>query len=372
MKRRRLTIYLVAILGIAGVLALAVNLFSPPAPLLLQRATKVADVQEDSAYCWLSSKELLLVTNTSRRPDPWGLWSGHIDTIDPQTRQRTRLEGLTAAIMCHADHYNALHGPMMFSPSPDGKWLRWSAFTPVGDKSGRGAFVATARMDGSGYHEWPSPGFAITSWLDGHRWGGPVYASRSSPSGSAPEAPTSVIVHDPAHPTADRLLPADSPEARKMLTYMITSHSPGRQSATLAGFSEDKHTNVEIDIMSTPTGAAAGTLPSKLDTLIYPPGSWLVTEETNPQQTRVLLFVHESGIPLWVSFVRKLLPAYSYSSHPFEHLCFYKADTREVIEIGRIDETPSHDETSMKISWLPDGKNIQFFYKNAVYIVPTQ
>jgi hypothetical protein len=345
---------------------LALHLSSPPAPLLLQRATKLTDVQDDTAYCWLPSNELLVVTNTSRSPDPWGIWSGYVDTIDPQTRKRKRLEGLTAEIMRHASHYMALHGPMMFSSSPDGDWLHWSCFTPADNKIGLPPTLeVTARKDGSHYHEWKTS--RTYGWIDGHRLGALVFqdALHVSPGST----PVRLFVIDAAHPGKEQVLPSSAPETQARLQG-IAGQPPGKQGAMIGAVSNDAGNQVEIQIMMSPAGATLTTLPSTRDTLLYPRGSWLTSQKTNPQQTRILLYVHESGIPLWVNFVRKLLPSYSYKTHPFEHLCVYRADTRAVVEVGRIYETPSHEENQqMHMDWLPDGKHIQFFYHNAVYIV---
>jgi len=373
MNRHKPKIILAVIVALIGVV-LVVRACLPTAPgrNLLAQATKLAAVRDVISYSWISNTELIVPTSTNGYPTMRFPWTGSVASLDSSTGKWTPLNGLTAAIMQHAHRYDPL-GPWNYSQSQDGQWLMWVR----GDPKDGGEYPVTARRDGSGYHEWNLFQSRQTrnegNWIDNRHWITILYPK---PDLAHPEnsKPTGVILHDAAQPASDRRLPASSPEAQAWMHasehsffYPEEPHRPA-----LYADPSQKAFSLDLAIMTVPSAAPTGTRPTRLDTVSFPAGTKILDNLPNPQGSCIELLVRETGIPPYVTLLRKLFPRYPYLAHPTEALYVYRTDNRKFVEIGCVPETSSTSSDIANAFWQPDGKHIQFFYHQAVYIVSTE
>jgi len=207
-------------------------------------------------------------------------------------------------------------------------------------------------------------------WLDNRHWITILYPK---PKGVQPDnrKPTGVILHDAVQPAADRRLSASSPEAQALMAASWHSliFSGDTSGPMLGAYPSQKAFSLDIDIMTSPSGAPKGTHPTRLDTITFPAGTKTVGYMTNPQGTCIELQVSEIGIPPYVTLLRKLFPRYPYLAHPIEALYVYRADQKRLVEIGCVPKTAAAVPEIENAFWQPDGKHIRFYYHQAVYIV---
>jgi hypothetical protein len=353
---RRIMFMLVILLSGVVVWVVYCRWPSPPSNLL-SRATKVTNVQDLLSYNWLSSSELLVKTNTNGFPVMRSPWSGNLDLIDIRTHARTRQTGLTAAITRHKSHYNYI-GPWSFTRSPDGQYLRWVRVDPIDG----GVYPVTARPDGSGYREWYVSADADHYWVDGHRWASNVKRKQVR----------YVIVHDAAQPHADQVWPASSAQAQALLKLANSHQSYPFFPGDVDLSSERSMLNdsrVKLTIGTRPVGSLPHTPLKQIDTLTFPAGTQVYNNIPNPQMTRIEILVSETSVPPFETLIGHLFPSLSHLAHPVERLCVYRVDKKQLYEIGRVAKTSTTLPDVMNAWWLPDGKHIQFLYKNAVYFV---
>jgi hypothetical protein len=363
MHRRKRKIFLAAMIGLIGVMILVWIRFAPPPTYnLVNRATKVTNVSRAGATDWFTSDELLLQTPDHAvdytRPTAW---SGYFELINAQTGSRTRLEGLSKAVREHASFYDLSVGPLGFTQSPDGQWLLSENLIMAGHPT-----PVTVHRDGSGYHVWKPD--EDHNRIDGHRWVSFFYPRERSSEGTAPER---LIVHDAAHLEAGRVLAATSPEAQAITDHATMPSSAKQNAALVAGAVVKKPSNLEVRIYSVPFGVRRIKRPAPIGIITLPLGTDIKSDDPNAQNTRIAFLLSETGIPTYATLLHRFLPNYHYKAHPVECLCVYRADTNTFVEIGRIDEPRATEPDLLYLSWLPDGKHIQFFYKDAVYRVST-
>ena len=78
-----------------------------------------------------------------------------------------------------------------------------------------------------------------------------------------------------------------------------------------------------------------------------------------------MLLFHELAAPA----VYSLLPGYTSHVQPVASLYIYQSETKTLKIVGHVKETSADKQDLQKADWLPDGKHVQFFYKNALYSV---
>src|SRR5579871_210210 len=345
MSKHKRWMILVAVILLFGTTVWIIRRSIPPAYNLLSRATKVADVQDSLSYTWLSSNELLVKTNTNETSRVLTSWSGYLDLIDTRTGTRTRMAGLSEALLQHRGHYNPI-GPWGFQRSPDGQWLLWTR----NDPSDGGLYPVAARTDGSQYQEWKVSADSQRDWVDGHRWVSSVMLKQTK----------YLIIHDAARPQADRTLPEASPEAQALLTPRMETQEP-----LLSAHQEQNSTqNVVLDVIMQPTGSAPNLPPKQIDIVRFPLEAVVLKILPNPQNTQIALLVNETDTPpAYATLLHRLIPAYTYKVQPVERLCIYRLDKKELYEVGRINHPLRASSLSLDLtdaSWLPDGKHIEF------------
>jgi hypothetical protein len=126
---------------------------------------------------------------------------------------------------------------------------------------------------------------------------------------------------------------------------------------------------VGFDIRQTSAGATAPEAATLIDHITFPTTSKIWDNMANPQGTRRAFMMSDSQVPGYAALIHRLIPSYTYPAHPIERICIYRADSRELYEVGRVKETSNSNPDLINVGWLPDGKQIQFMYKNAVYVV---
>jgi hypothetical protein len=359
--RHKRKIFLAVMIALIGVMIVA---WIPPTYNLVDRATKVTNVPRAGATDWFTSDELLLQTPDHAAEHPGQTaWSGYFELINSQTGSRTRLEGLSTAVREHASFYDLSVGPIGFTQSPDGQWLLSEDLLVAGHKT---PVPVTVRLDGSGYHLWEPDD--DHNWIDGHRWVSFFYPQKRSSEDYTPEK---LILHDAEHPEADRVVDTKSPEA-DTLTHHPTLPASTKQNAWLIAASPQiVSSNLEMKIYCIPLGARKIKRPKPVATITLPPETSIDSNDTNAQNTRIAFRLSETGIPTYVTLLRRFFPKYRYNAQPVECLCIYRADTNRFVEIGRIPEPHGAEPDVSYLSWLPDGKHLQFFYKDAVYRIST-
>lgn len=364
-KNLRRSLLSMAVL-LSGIAIWLCYLLATPSPNLLTRAVKVARVQDFVGYDWLSSDRLLVKTDTNGYPYRTWPWSGRLDLIDAQTHKSTPLTGLLAVIALHLRHYNYM-GPLGFTLSPDGKWLLWTRQDPTDG----GSYPVTARLDGSGYREWPMSSDAHNywiganrCWIDGHRWISSSFDFRDRQKGKY------VILHDAAGPSADRRLAVESVETQALFKKAGISWRNDSGGISLGGdCSQVSGSMARVTVLVRPAGSPPGTPLKPIDTLTFPGKTHFYNVLPNRQMTKLEILVSETSAPAFLAWIGRLFPPYSYLTHPVERLYVYRFDTKACYEIGWIEEASTTGPEIINAFWLPDGKHIQFYYRNAVYIV---
>ncbi|MCW3055991.1 MAG: hypothetical protein JWN14_5161 [Chthonomonadales bacterium] len=353
MDRRRRRNSLKAIIGsMAAAFVVAICIFPLPTPDLMQRATKLLDVQSADSYSWLSSNELLVQTNTSHASNPAEPWSGYFEVADLRTGKRRRLEGLTAAMLQHAGHYDARRGPTMFTPSPNGEWLLWHNLTSSNDVRTSDKIV-TARMDGSGYHEWPAA--MMLYWADDHHLAS-LFPSQKAPSRLGDMSQSRWLVYDVVHPDAECNLPYAS----------LGSSSSATLAPTLYAITQSTGRSVALEVKRQPQDSPRDQLPAHWDTIPYPRGATgMWSGHADVGGKRLMLLFHELATPV----IYSLLPGSTSHAQPVASLYLYQSETKALRSVGHVNETSVDKQDLQKADWLPDGKHVQFFYKNALYSV---
>jgi hypothetical protein len=351
---RRRILWVMGLLLAVGVGAWLVRSSTPPPANLIQRSTKIAAVQGLFSYSWLSSEEQLVKTDVLPLK---ALWSGHLDLIQAQTRTRTRLKALTATIMSHQSHYDYA-GPWGLERSPDGQWLLWTRRDP---RDG-GTYPVTARLDGSGYHEWQVNAQASHFWLDSRQWISHVWSKRTD----------YLAIHDVLRQRPDRRLPYESPEAQALLKQAWKGDLfavDDRKPLLYANPPRNSASGGVYPIIMRPANSPPGTQAVQIDTIAFPPGTQICNNIPNADRTRIEFVVRETYVPSYARITQRLIPSYRYPVRPIERLCIYRLDKKEFYEVGRVEGNTGPNPELIHIFWLPDGKHIQFLYKNAVYRV---
>jgi hypothetical protein len=334
----------------------------PVEPDLLQRATKLIEVESASSYSWLSASELLVQTKTPETAAPQGSWAGYFELVEPRTGKRTLLKGLTAAIMARAAHYDARTGPLRFERSPDGQWLLWICNGPASQKQ---KFV-TARIDGSGYHEWPAQ--VSPHWIEGSHWGVSAYAGTAIVSSKLVPR-YRLVVHDAAHPGPD-IIPQPSSAESQMVQRYAAARSRVTQAQGLYATAFGMGDHFVLNVTRVSKEGPANQPPIVWDTLPYPGGLW--SQEVDARKARLVILYHEAVLPTWQAILSSRFRSGTDKRRPAASFYIYTADSRELRKIGQVAETsPSPDNPNVqRPEWMPDGKHIRFFCKNAIYTAP--
>jgi hypothetical protein len=327
-------------------------------PNLISIATKVTNVQDGVSYWWLSSNQLLVKTTTNNTQNSRA-WSGYFELIDTNRHTRTKLTGLTSAITRYVSGYYA-NGPWGFHLSPDGKRLVWARSGP----RSHGLFPVTALLDGSDYCEWNALPGDLRSWIDADRF---VAIFKRNQTMYA-------VVHDATHHAVDRVLVYSSPEAQALLKQAGLGDDLANESADSVGpvlRATRIKGGTDFQIETRRAQAPPGTPVEPTDSVSFRSGTNVFDYAPNSQMTRIMFQVIDPQVPAYAALVHRLCPSYDFPERPIDRIFIYRPDKEVMYELGRVDETSS-GTPELQAMWLPDGKHLQFWYKNAVYVVDVE
>jgi hypothetical protein len=332
------------LLGLVGVLGLWLWAHRPQETLLLSRAIRLTDPINSERYCWLSDRQLLLLHEGR---------NNHYRAVrlDIPTKTLTKLPALEATI---SKIYLDAH---VFA-SPDGKWLLCPPFDGEPD--------ATAiTLDGTQVRHWPVDEDVLLAWIPGSsRW---MDMHLVEPHNSDDTTIAQILVYDVNNPQSKQTLRGDStihiqysdlqavpvvtPDHRLVVpyvTYLIAEHIPAIQTTSC---------RLETDHLI-PTHTYTCHLPVPLPT----------NEELalSPRADRLAWRSVSVHVPPWQQWLHRLFSHYKVKSQYVTTLYTARLDGSGLKEVGHI-----HRAVYLEgLQWSPDGKQLSFYYGNALYTVP--
>jgi len=306
-------------------------------PVLLERATKVADITPwwgpepiVCEYRWISETVMFTGAGDGRLQAPF--------LYDIRSHQSTPLLGLKKLLERDNDM-----GTQFWELSPDRKWLLWNM--ELYDD------VHAARLDGSGFQTVSLPPPANTvgriAWEDDSRhWRAIGFNYDSGKT-------TNIFEGDVEAPGQRRALPL-STEAD-----FFGSRAPQIDS-------EGKYVEVE------PTQNTSSPPHSAREILYAPRDTKIIAMEQSHQGDRVawiLLSTHETPMMNWLRrvFPRKVPPV-----HASVEIWISRLNGQEMHEAGHLALTGKDEEFDPLhgLQWLPSDRQLSFRYENALWIVP--
>ena len=361
---------------IAGALtATGVWLALPRDPLLMEVARPLVHVDtRKQELCWLSAHQLLIVTteeepgytegrNGSLATAPW---QGSADVLDTTTHTKTHIAALTSLLTrTTPPEWGALNG---FEMSPDGVWLQWASHFQ------RGTSLPSkhlARLDGSHYREW-RPYYYEDGFF-------PDTLHLVQIEGYEPM----MMICDLQNPRNDREY-RNLEQAKTVLAQYAIGHpvfikvsEPNdnlRQGSTeIDTYRMEDRIQMLISSWNERAGRARNPpRPIRTHELVLPTGTELVVTAVSPQQESILYNLRISQTNPLLSWLHRILPNFSTKPTDRFGLWVSGADGHGMHEIGSV---PSPDSAAFPlgdIHWLPDGKQISFFYHDTLYVVPAE
>jgi hypothetical protein len=338
--RMRRVFFFVCFLAIVVLSLLAVPLGAGaassqrPASRLLPRARRVASLSKNfRAYCWLARNRVLLVYSDGgdySELEAITQWQGYAQILDLKTRRKHRLVGFTRLL-------NQAHGtPGRFETSPDGTWLKWISY-----ETGDGwPCPVVAHLDGSRFQRFSQDNFSLTYWLDNHRWA--EQETRSQ------DGPFQLIIHDVNHPKATQHLPLKSKQAQNLLRLRrnppVQIPSFSDEGRFLLGNYFDRYSHpIPIHPIRIPVGM----------------------EEELPVESR-----HNGLAYLLSRQVRSASQRFSKQRKSVEvqSLWIRRVDGSGLRQLGYVTGHLRYGT----LQWMPDGKQLSFVYRGALYVVPAE
>jgi hypothetical protein len=307
-------------------------------PLLLERATKVADVKgwwpsdnSGSEYYWVSDTVLFTGSETWRLANPF--------LYDIRSRQRTPLPQLSQDLRRDSDL-----GTRSWTLSPDRKWLLWTM--ELYDD------VRAARLDGSGYQvvAMPPPGNTVgkIGWEE-----------------------------DSRHWRAEGF---DYDSGKVTNCFGGDVEAPGHRRSfalTMGGSFFDKHTP-EFDAkgrLVTAEGVQKAPITSQKRAsigLVLNGGTSVIEVAPNHRGDRVAWVLRSTQEPPFTRWLRHVFPRGVRPAADTAEIWTGRLDGSERHEVGRLVFADSGDQENVPddLQWLPSEKSLSFRYKDALWTVP--
>ncbi|HZO91550.1 MAG TPA: hypothetical protein VFB38_24725 [Chthonomonadaceae bacterium] len=321
---------------------------------LASRASRVGTVASwnvvSGDYYWLSNQKVLFCRKDSRGREP-------LFCFVPATGQEKPLPALSRLLQASAGD------PATIKVSPDGQWLIWA--------SAHRNRICGARLDGSrsfrGFLSAPSS----FHWLGrSGRWVECLWGDQGA-------ACCHALVHSVSSPHRLRRVPV-TPRLSAPFLITLTSH----QHLLTASVPEGRLNGSRFRVSIQQAGLGNNRAPHRRFTIALPPGRKLCELEFSPNGDRVVWLLEESYVPPVSAWLHRVCPEYSASSGPALGIWISRLDGTQMREVGCVPVTRSWQEHNrvpiqqwarlwpVHIHWLPDGKQLSFVYRDALWMVP--
>jgi len=356
--------WLVGLLLIATLTALA-WILRPPERLLLERATKVADIKgwntdAQPFYAWLSNQEVIF----------WRYHGTKFPFAEPLYKRDL---GTGREVQIGDAPARASIGPRTPDYSPDGTLYLWFEETDVEVRevgsTRRAALPQAAHSHIRGRDEmlWTqdSRRWLLVDWgepSDRFHARGPLYIWIGAPDAPSRAVRIPIVPNSPLREqTADAYGAAMTSQNRMLATGQL-----------------DRDTLIpNLDIFELDPWAN-GRLCRKF-TVRFPFAVRVQDAIFSPEADRIAWrFTYTSG-PTAPPVIQRWLPFLRSPARDVVGLWISHTDGSDMLELGHIllaphDDTSTDDErpTIHDLCWLPDGKRLSFIHKGALYLVPTQ
>jgi len=366
-------------IAVAALAVVAVWKVWPRERLLMEVARPIIKKvdAEHTSVCWLSSQQLLIVTNE----DAVGIgsrngtsspthWRGSVDLLNITTHKRSHLTALTN--LFQREMTVPLTVPESLEASPDGNWLRWDT------RAARGPWFMghVVRLDGTHYREW----------------------DRNHPNDEAKEEEDFFLDSDhlvqmtdygPMMTVLDLQEPSRDKAIRELAQAETVLAQYARRQSVFHPEPQSGSGYVEVEtyrtqdrmkrILTESFGSRGAPVPLWTQKVRLPNGAYLVESKVSSQQ---LAGYHltASRTPELLSWLHRVIPKFNARPTDTEELWVSDA-AGEMHKIGAVQikrdasgkaEDPANGSEFFisDMRWLPDGKQISFFYDDTFYVVP--
>ncbi len=360
MKRR--LIKLLGLLTLLGILLLTVR-FWPQERLLLKQAVRVTDTHgwevdrgPDACitYGWLSGQEVLFCRGGFLSNSP--LWRRNV-----RTGKETPLKALSRLF------HDTKGDPDGVKVSPDGRWVLWHG--------GQDDTVCAAVDGSSSFRSHPANNYSSFGWLGGSddQWVEFIQANKHSPGRLS-----TVILHKAASQTTQPLPPTDmswEPWSDGIAVQNAAGACMLMQPTRRELGDMPKTDRMEI----TQTVLASPAPPPHRFEIRVPPGSTVHRIVLSPDGKYAAWALQTHFANPILERIHRLVPSVSAPFRDCIGLWVSRVDGSEMHEIGHLRDTINSSKGDPRegngwiddytLRWLPDGKQLSFVYKDALYRV---
>ena len=359
MNKRRVRILMLLVLLSAGG-GVLLFVFMPREPLLLLRATKVADTRDwesrwsRNRYDWISEHEILFQRERSPE-DP--------EAEGPCFYKRDLASGkeifLRALTHLTQRSYNPKHS--WLAVSPDGQRIFWTNEDAI-----QGETIEGAALDGKQAFEFKRGRDSRVRWM-----GDSTHLVEYSMNKNLDRVAYGTLYDVKGQKAPRRLAVSENIKPRAVAA---NDHLLGTIWNTQ--YADDASTD-RLEIYESEVGKETQAVRKYPIRLPFKAEIW--DEHFSPRGDRIVWpLLQNDALPPMYAWLHRLIPAFSPSPTPKISFWVSRIDGSGMQDVGyipvRLDresDGPVLDDLPENIAWTPNGKRLSFTYKEALYTVPS-